>query len=186
MAMPANVARWTRDLVLALPDDGKRYELVDGELLVTPSPGHPHQSALALLFERLSPFIREHGLGRVLWSPADLALGEDEVLQPDLFVVPPELAAGRVEWSDINRLTLVVEVLSPSTARADRTIKRRRFQRAGVPEYWIVDLEGRLIERWRPGDDRPEILVEDLTWQPSGTVSPFHLDLVQFFEEVWG
>ena len=64
---------------------------------------------------------------------------------------------------------LAVEVLSPSTARADRTVKRRLYQRAGVPEYWIVDLEARLVERWRPADERPEVLTDTLTWRP---VSP--------------
>ena len=82
------------------------------------------------------------------------------------------------------RPTLAVEILSPGTAGRDRGIKRRLYQQAEVPEYWIVDLDARLVERWRPGDERPEILSETLTWQPSESASPFELDLAGFFAEV--
>lgn len=185
MVMPAHHVRWTREQVLALPDDGKRYELVDGALLVTPSPVHAHQRALLRVLAAVQPYVYQFGLGEMLWSPADLAFGEDEILQPDLFVVPAAFASGRVPWSDITRLLLVVEVLSPSTARADRTIKRRRFQRAGIPEYWIVDLDARVVERWRPGDERPEVLAETLSWQPTVAVPPLAIDLPALFASVW-
>jgi Uma2 family endonuclease len=79
----------------------------------------------------------------------------------------------------------VVEILSPSTARFDRIVKRRRFQKAGI-EYWIVDLDARAVERWRPQDERPEIVDERLTWHPEGAARPLKLELVQFFREVWG
>ena len=75
-------------------------------------------------------------------------------------------------------------MLSPSTARADRIVKRRRFQRAKVPEYWIVDLDARLVERWRPGDRRPEVLEERLEWRPESSLAPLVLDLPAFFREV--
>ena len=84
------------------------------------------------------------------------------------------------------RLLLAIEVLSPSTARADRTVKRLLFQRTGVPEYWIVDLDARLVERWRPGDDRPEVLAETLRWQADPTTAPLEIDLPQFFARVNG
>ncbi|HXO84958.1 MAG TPA: Uma2 family endonuclease, partial [Gemmatimonadales bacterium] len=102
----------------------------------------------------------------------------------DVFVVG--LVAGRRprEWSDIERLLLAIEVLSPSTARADRTTKRRLYQRAGV-EYWIVDLEARLVERWRPGDERPEILTERIEWLPAPGVVPLIIDLGGFFRRVF-
>ena len=81
---------------------------------------------------------------------------------------------------------LAVEVLSPSTARADRQVKRRLFQRQGVAEYWIVDLDARLIERWRPDDERPELLAETLVWQPPSEAEPLEIDLPRFFGEVMG
>ena len=79
-----------------------------------------------------------------------------------------------------------MEVVSPSTARADRTVKRLLFQRAGVPEYWIVDLDARLVERWRPGDDRPEVLTELLRWHPDPAAAPLEIDMPQFFATVNG
>ena len=87
MGMPDTI-RWTRDQVLSLPSDGKRYELVDGELIVSPSPGFRHQLVLAGLFDALSPYVKAAGLGRVLWSPADLELEPGQLNQPDVFVLP--------------------------------------------------------------------------------------------------
>ena len=92
--------------------------------------------------------------------------GGDQLSQPDLFVVP-WLPPDR-DWRKFPNPILIVEVLSPSTARADRTVKRRRFQKIGIPEYWIVDLDARAIERWRPSDARPEFLDERLVWHPEG------------------
>ena len=184
MGMADKARHWTRELVLALPDDGNRYELFDGELLVTPAPSGPHQVALMLLFEAIAPFVRAQALGVTLWSPADLSLGGNQLSQPDLFVIP-HIPPDR-EWSHFPNPTLVIEVLSPSSARFDRIIKRRRFQRAGISDYWIVDLDARAIERWRPVDERPEVLDERLTWHPAGAVEPLELDLPGYFREVWG
>jgi len=192
MGMPQAARDWTVQRVLALPDDGKRYEVVDGELLVTPAPTFHHQDAILALAVRLDPFVRSTGSGYLSISPADIELDERTLVQPDLFVF--ELPGGRrpERWKDITKVLLAIEVLSPSTARADRHVKRRRYQQHGISEYWIVDLDSRLVERWRPGDDRPEIpslrsgqaLSETLTWQPSESAAPFELDLAAFFAEV--
>jgi Uma2 family endonuclease len=184
MGMPQAARDWTVQRVLALPDDGKRYEVVDGELLVTPSPTFHHQDAVLALAWRLKPFVSSSGAGYLSISPADIELDERTLVQPDLFVF--ELPGGRrpERWKDISRILLAVEVLSPSSARADRHLKRRRYQRYGISEYWIVDLDSRLVERWRPGDERPEILSETLTWQPLDSAAPFELDVSGFFAEV--
>lgn len=166
MSMVTDARPVTRADLLALPDDGLRHELVSGVHVVTPAPRADHQRVLARLYDAIRPYIARHALGEILWSPADLAFGEDEVLQPDLFVVPPAYAGAA--WELIAGVTLVIEVLSPGTARYDRGLKRDRYQRAGVPEYWVVDPEARLIERWRPADERPEVLREAITWQPAG------------------
>lgn len=79
-----------------------------------------------------------------------------------------------------------MEVLSPGTARVDRVVKRALYQQEGVPEYWIVDVASRLIERWTPNDDRPEILAERLSWQPDAAHAPLELDLQGFFQAVAG
>lgn len=186
MGMPASASHWTREQVLALPDDGKRYELVSGELVVTPAPRRLHQRTVAALYRQLYQWVSTTGMGEVLFSPADLTLGEAEVLQPDLFVTR-ESGSGRSEdWSDISALQLVVEVLSPGTAIYDRQLKRRRYQQAGVPEYWIVDPDARLIERWRPDDVRPEVLTGRLTWRPTADSPTHEMDVSQFFREVFG
>lgn len=184
MGMPQPIAEWTVERVFALPADGNRYEAVDGELLVTPAPSLPHQVAVQALYERLKPYVSAHGLGRALVSPADIEFDERTLLQPDLFVAP--VVNGRLpgSWEEIRSLLLAVEVLSPSTARADRQVKRRRYQRHGVPEYWIVDLDARLVERWRPADERPEILAERLEWCPLAKLSPLDIDLATLFADV--
>ena len=172
---------WTRDAVLALPDDGQRYELVSGTLVVTPAPRGLHQRAVAELFLRLQEWLGRHPVAHVLFSPADITLGEDEILQPDLFVYRTASGAPLRDWTDITELLLVIEVTSPGSARYDRELKRRRFQRAGIAEYWVVDLEGRMVERWRPGDEAPETITDELLWQPAPGGPGMVLDLEAFF-----
>ena len=172
---------WTRDAVLALPDDGQRYELVSGTLVVTPAPRGLHQRAIAELFLRLQEWLGRHPVAHVLFSPADITLGEDETLQPDLFVYRTASGAPLRDWTDITELLLVIEVTSPGSARYDRELKRRRFQRAGIAEYWVVDLEGRMVERWRPGDEAPETITDELLWQPAPGGPGMVLDLEALF-----
>lgn len=83
-------------------------------------------------------------------------------------------------------LELAVRLRSPSTARADRTLKRRLYQRQNVPEYRIVDVDGQVMERWRPGDDRPELLTEDMEWRPSADHPPLVISLEEYFRYVTG
>lgn len=186
MGMPQPAERWTADLVRALPDDGQRYELISGTLVVTPAPRWTHQRVVAALHLRLHEWLGAHPNLEVVFSPADISLGEDEILQPDLFVVRSRPGKPNREWSDVKELALVIEVLSPSTAHYDRHLKRRRYQRAGVPEYWIIDADARQLERWRPGDDAPEVLTDYLTWQPSAGGPVHQLDLERFFGELPG
>jgi Uma2 family endonuclease len=185
MGMPHAAERWTAERVRALPDDGRRYELVSGELVVTPAPAYLHQAAVMALNDRLRPWLRASGIGEVMVSPADLTLGEDEVLQPDLFAFRSAGSGRPRSWADITSLLLAVEVLSPATARYDRTLKRTRYQRARVAEYWIVDLDARLIERWRPEDARPEILTERLTWRVEPEGVELEMDLGAVFEGIF-
>lgn len=186
MGMPQQATRWTAEMVRALPDDGNRYEVVDGELLVTPSPRRLHQRAVLQLAKLLDDYARSAGFGVVLISPSDVELDPGSLVQPDVFV--EGLVDGRPgrDWNAGAPLLLVVEVLSPSTAQADRTTKRRRFQRAGIPEYWIVDLDARVVERWRPTDDRPEVLGETLTWQAPGAAEPLTIELPPLFARIHG
>ena len=186
MGMPEMARSWTREMVLALPDDGNRYELFGGELLVTPAPAPRHQFLVARLVRIVDEFVTAQSLGHVLASPADLSLDGDQLAQPDLFVVPGPPGPAPRTWAELPLPMLVVEVLSPTTARYDRQVKRRWFQRAGIAEYWIVDLDARLVERWRPPDTRPEIVVELLEWRPDGADAVLEIELPLLFEQVLG
>ena len=180
--MAAEITEWTADLVRALPDDGKRYEVLDGELFVTPAPANPHQRAVAELHLIIGPYTRDNHVGETWLAPTDLEFSPRRLLEPDLFVV--ELLDGKRTMDAAvmpRKLLLTIEILSPSTQRADRVRKRAIYMDEGVPEYWIVDLDGRLVERWRQGDERPEIVTESLAWQPLPGVPALKLDLPQFF-----
>ena len=188
MAMPQTTpapGQWTVEDVWRLPDDGSRYEVIDGVLYVTPAPRLVHQDAVAALHRLLHAYIIERPVGWALHAPADIVFGPRDGVQPDLFVAP--LVEGRrpASWKEITHLLLAVEILSPSTASRDRREKRRLYQRH-ADEYWIVDLDARLIERWRPGDPRPEVLDETLVWQPAGAAEPLVVELPTVFREVWG
>ena len=188
MAMPAQRAphrRWTEEEFYVARDaapPGERWELVDGEVLVTPAPHWMHQRIIGRLFELVAPYVRLHALGETFLSPLDVKLEPGIVLQPDLLTVP---AGELTRRSDIVRhLLLAVEIVSPSSARHDRVRKRPHYQRNRVPEYWIVDDMSQTIERWTPDDDRPELLAEQLAWHPPRPVEPFVLDIVQLFKDV--
>ena len=103
-----------------------------------------------------------------------------------MFVVPRVGGRRPSRFEDVGRLVLAVEILSPSTARADRHVKRRVYQSEGIPEYWIVDAANRYIERWRPGEEIPETLTDSIAWQPVREADPLVIDLAEFFCRVHG
>jgi Uma2 family endonuclease len=185
MYMPHAARHWTADEVRALPDDGNRYEVGDGALLVTPAPSWPHQRAVLVLAMRLREYLMRVHIGEVLLSPADVALGE-AMVQPDIFITAHDASAPPGSWAQLAPLLLAIEVLSPGTARRDRFIKRRLYQRERIPEYWIVDLDARAIERWRPSDERPELLGERLEWRPEGATDALVIELEPLFREITG
>jgi len=174
---------WTAEMVRQLPDDGNRYEVVYGELLVTPAPRFDHQLLVSRLFLPLGNYLTHEPVGIVLTSPADISWGRDVLVQPDLFVVPFAEAQTR-DWSRLRSLLLVIEVLSPSTTRADRFTKRRRYQEAGVPLYWVVDGTEQHVEVWTPDAAFPAIERERLVWRPRGAATPFMLELAELFRPV--
>ena len=130
----------------ALPADGRRYEIHDGELSVTPAPSPGHQRIVRNLSEILWQHVKARGLGEVLFSPIDCILGETSVVQPDLVYLDTTrvpLVSGRgIEGAP----TLVIEIVSPSTTVIDRSTKPLLYARYGVPYYWIVDPEARTVE----------------------------------------
>ena len=114
--------------------------------------------AVLRIVAALDAYVATQGLGVVEISPADIQLTPETIVQPDVFVSP--LVGGRVslDWRGTTSLLLADEILSPSSMRADRVIKRRFYARHDVNEYWVVDLDARIVERTRRGEERPEIL----------------------------
>ena len=139
-------ARLTYQDYLDLPESDERYELIDGELYMTPPPIPEHQGFLGELHVTLHTFVRENRLGRVYFAPIGVVLSDDDVFQPDMIFISNErlniIKRGFVQGAP----DLAVEVLSPSTARRDRILKRERYARFGVREYWIADIVARTIE----------------------------------------
>ena len=138
---------WTYEDYLRLPDDGRRYEIIQGVLYVTAAPRFNHQYVVGELFAVLRAYVRERGLGVVIPAPFEVHLGERiRPVQPDLIFLraarQPSPEAGHFEGAP----DLVVEVLSPSTARTDRVVKFWVYEQSGVPEYWIVDPHARSVE----------------------------------------
>jgi len=174
---------WTAEMVRQLPDDGNRYEVVHGELLVTPAPRFDHQLLVTRIAVTIANYLAHESVGIMLTSPADISWGRDVLVQPDVFVVPHDEAKSR-EWSGIRSLLLVVEILSPSTARADRFTKRHRYQEAGVPLYWIVDGEEQRVEVWTPDSELPVMETQRLVWRPAEAGQAFTLELAELFRPV--
>lgn len=137
---------WTYDDYARLPDDGWRYEIIGGELHMSPAPNAEHQSIVVALVHLLRVFVREHDLGRVLVAPIDVMLPDlASPVQPDVLVVLKAnlgIIRQRVEGVP----DLVIEVLSPGTARHDRHTKYHLYAEAGVSEYWIIDPEARTAD----------------------------------------
>jgi Uma2 family endonuclease len=186
MAMPIPVTalgpgEWTAELVRQLPEDDKRYEVIDGELLVSPAPGGRHQRACYVLCKTLDEFAFPHGIGVAMLAPTDIEYSPRRMVQPDVFVVSLEEAKVACDWDRVPQLLLVAEVLSLSTAVFDRRTKRRMYLDQGVPEYWIVDLHARVIERWTPTSDRPSIHDEVIEWRPFSHAPTLRIELAAYF-----
>ncbi|HEY4303487.1 MAG TPA: Uma2 family endonuclease [Gemmatimonadaceae bacterium] len=185
MAMPAIAMEWTVDMLDALPDDGNRYEIIDGQLFVTPSPNDVHQYVVGELHALLLAYLKPARLARSVVSPSDIRR-EDRTrnrVQPDVFVL--RVTDGRRPSFpfDLSDLLLAVEVVSPSSSSYDHHRKRRLYLRGGVPEYWIVDPEARTVTVWRSEEGQGEMHAERLTWLPPQMSDPLVIDLERFFFE---
>ena len=128
--------------------DGKRYQLLDGELVVAPSPTTKHQSIIGQLYLTMTQFVTQSQLGRVWVAPLDVVLSDHDVAQPDLFFVSNARENIVTEANVQGAPDLVVEILSPATAKYDREYKMTLYSRHGVREYWLVDPEEDTVEVW--------------------------------------
>ncbi len=181
MGMPQAARRYTVEEVLAFPVDGNRYELVHGELLVTTAPRLRHQDVAGDLYFRLRTYLADRAEVRVFFSPADIRWADDVLVQPDVFVVPASETTAQ-DWSNIQTLLLAVEVVSPSSARFVRIIKRRLYQEHGVETYWIMDSDAAVVEVWRPDDERPEIVTDVLRWRVAPGAEELEIEPAEIFK----
>jgi Uma2 family endonuclease len=182
MGMPRTDHFTVADLA-TMPDDGQRYEVINGELFVTPAPAASHQVIVTRLFGELWDYLKPHGFAdQLLPGPADITFADDTLLEPDLLVADTAVALRTGKWTDVTTLFLVIEVISPSTARNDRTIKRRAYQQYGVPHYWIVDAVLRQVEVWTPDAAAAIIEREWLVWRHPALEDECAIDLVRLFD----
>lgn len=182
MALP--VRPFTFEDLAALPTDGFRHELIDGEFHLSPAPSYLHQLFVQELERRLSEHVLRHGLGVVFQSPADVKLNDFTGIQPDLFCVRRG-RANVLRFPIIDGAPdLVVEVLSPSTRTYDREIKQDAYTAAGVAEYWIVDpdVESALALGLTPNGYHP--LPQERGRISSVAVAGFVLDVADLFAAV--
>jgi Uma2 family endonuclease len=174
---------WTYAEYARLPDDGNRYEVLDGEVLVTPSPGTRHQRIAARLWRALDVYVREYGLGEVLWD-LDLLFVTGQFLRPDMIFVPNAERRRLTERGMEGVPGLIVEVVSPSSVRIDRVQKPARYADFGVPEYWVVDPDRRAILIWdfERGAAEPRVETGMALWQPEPGTPPLGIDVPALFE----
>jgi len=184
MYMPTLRRHWTVEDLEDLPSDGSRYEVIDGELCVTPAPTLRHQYAIGEMVGRLGEYLKRQPVAFAFPSPVDVQFSGERLVQPDI-VVMPAVAGRRPEtFAEAGRLLLAIEVISPASARLDRVGKRDLYRAEGVEEYWIVDLDSRIIERSVPSDHRVEVLGDQITWNCEGAAEPFVLDVTDYFARV--
>jgi len=152
MANQPRPVKLTIEDYLLFPDDGKRHELIDGEHYVTPSPNTKHQRITRRLLTALDSFVTRRRLGEVFAAPYDVILSDVDVVEPDLVFVSASRSALITEKNIQGVPDLVVEVLSEGTRKTDETVKRKRYEHFGVPEYWIVDPELETVKVYRMTD----------------------------------
>jgi Uma2 family endonuclease len=156
---------WTYEDYSRLPDDGRRYEIIEGVLYVTAAPNFDHQYTVGEIFAALRTYVREHQLGIVISAPFEVHLPDiARPVQPDVLFVDARRAPRPGAADFTGAPDLIVEVLSQSTARTDRLVKFGAYERAGVREYWLADPRTRSVEVYT--------LSEDGTYEMAGQYTP--------------
>jgi Uma2 family endonuclease len=189
--MPMSALRphtWTVDEVERLAQQRAgvvpRYELVDGELLVTPAPDARHQRIVFHLGLALQEYLSRERVGELRLGPAEVRLSADTRFEPDLFVVAAIDGRFPAAGAEVSQPLLACEVLSPSSSRHDRITKRRAFQRYGIAEYWVIDGDAEAFEIWHPGEGRPALADARVVWKPIGAAHALEFDVRRFFARI--
>lgn len=181
MGMPLPVPRLTIDMLDDFPDDGTRYELLEGMLLVTPAPSLAHQVVATRLATTLTSALG--GSGAIVVAVGAIQRGKHTQLQPDVLVCPPGVRP-TLNWRDIRGWWLAVEVLSPSSRLYDREVKRGAYLALGVEEYWIADPADCSIERWAAAYPEGRRAPTELLWRPQALDRAIAIDLRELFDGV--
>jgi len=177
---------WDYSDYARFPDDGNRYEVIDGEVLVTPAPSTGHQHILLNLAIAFRKYLEREPVAVVL-PDVDVLFVTGQFLRPDLVVVPESARHGITRRGVELAPSLVVEILSPTSASIDRVKKPRRYGDFGVPEYWVVDPEERVVWVWRfaAGTPEGERVEGPLAWHPAGARTPFAITPDELFEPMF-
>lgn len=163
--VPAKQSEPPRKLTYAdlqrIPEDGRRHEIIDGVLYVT-APLVRHQLVLGVLFYSLQSYLHANPLGLVMFGPVDFLADVHDIVEPDLIFLARGTQAGLTEKNLQRAPDLAVEVVSPSTRRRDRGMKRALYDRVGVREYWVVDPKDRtvVVHARRDGTFHPTVFAE--------------------------
>ncbi len=183
MLMAPATSAWTLADLDRLPEDGNTYELIDGELFVTPAPSPAHERLITVLHGILWPFVKAEHLGDI-YRPHAVVQARATQVEPDLMVLPP-IAPLPEKWTDMPTPTLVVEVLSRATRTRDLGKKRNFYVRHGVAEYWTVNRWDRSIRVIRR-DSADLLTVSVLEWHPNGAQKALLIDVAAYFAEALG
>ena len=175
MHMATKTRRWVRADLEQLPNDGNRYEVLDGELFVTPQAAFRHQRIARRLMVALQAYCDLHSIGEVV-GPGTVVLGDSE-LQPDVQIVPGLLAEGDYKWQELPLPSLVVEVLSDSSERRDLGKKREAYLRMNIPTYWVIDADQRRALVWTPASAEPITITDVIRWLPRASLPPLEISL---------
>lgn len=179
---PRKPFRWTRAHLAYFPDDGNRYEVLDGQLFVTPQASVPHQWISNALITALREYCTTHGLGVPLGPGA--VVFEDNELQPDVLVVPKLTGPVPEKWEELPLPHLVVEVLSRTTRRRDLVLKREAYLTLGIKGYWVVDRFERCAHIWTQGSDEPQVITDIIRWQPLSAIPALEIPLARVFDSL--
>ncbi|HET8774062.1 MAG TPA: Uma2 family endonuclease [Thermoanaerobaculia bacterium] len=181
---PQTATRMTYEEFMALPDDGKHYELIEGELVLNPAPNLRHQAIIGNLYLAFRLYLDQHRSGKVFVAAVDVVLSIENVLEPDVIVILADRAA-RLQTKNVQGApNIAVEVLSPGSRRKDEVTKKRLYEHFGVDEYWIADPETETVKIYRRAGDAFERAIEFSTGSITSALLPgFTLDVAAVFAE---
>ena len=185
---PQAATRMTYEEFMALPEEeGKHYELIEGELVVNPGPNLRHQAIIGNFYFALRLYFEQHRGGKVFVAAVDVVLSMENVLEPDVIVVLVDRASRLQQKNVQGAPNIAIEVLSPGSRRRDEITKRRLYERFGVDEYWIADPETETVKIYRRAGDAFDRAIE-ISTDTGGTITTpllpgFALDVHAAFVE---